>query len=166
MDDSVTERLTKALDKIPPGILAQIVEDLEKLNLEEKEYASRFKKAIENVRAYYNEYLPKLSESSGITQQEVVDMLVESCLKEKVFEEGLMTFGEHVHNKGFEIEVNPDKFRVWIEKLADLSMYRRIIHMMGMGAFEDALVTLEIQKTLAPGMAPQAPTGGRSGKAK
>lgn len=150
--------LEETLKKVPAEVLVEVVEYIQELDLPKLQHAARLKAAVENVKIYYEQILPKMLESTEPRVQEIVDMLVDSCLVEKNFEEALLTFAEQVHGKGYEIEIEPEKFRSWVEKLSNIRLYRKIIHAMGLGAFEDELMAVEIEKTMAPRPAAPAPT--------
>lgn len=140
-------RLAKALGNVPPEALEEIIRHVE-LRGNPKDRGERVKIALENVQLYYNKLLPRMMEHNEPPVQEIVDLLVNSCVVEKNFEEALNTFSIQVH--GREIEIDQSKFRTWIEKLGNLRMYRQVIHSMGLGAFEDELISLEISKTMGP----------------
>lgn len=162
---SDAEKLQAALDKVPPDVLVQVIEHVNELDLDKVSHAKRLEVALENVRMYYGKILPAMLASEEPRIQEVVDMLVDSCLVEKNFEEGMLYFAEQVHGRGLEIEIDPERFRGWVEKLANLRLYRKVLHAMGLGAFEDELIRVEIEKTIAPlrnGPAPVAPPKGKS----
>lgn len=149
-----SELIAQAFSKVPPEMLEGIIEYVGSLSLPEKDHAAKLKLALENVRLYYNEILPKMMESTEPKVQEIIDLLVDSCLIEKNFEEALLHFAEQVHARGFEIEIEPEKFRNWVDKLSNIRLYRKVIHAMGLGAFEDELMRVEIEKTMAPRLTP------------
>lgn len=152
------EQLLLALDRVPPDVLAGVIEHIQELELSKTDHTIRLKLALSNVKMYYEQILPQMLASDEPRVQEIVDILVDSCLVEKNFEEALLYFAEQVHARGFEIEIEPEKFRGWVEKLSNIRLYRKVIHAMGLGAFEEELMRVEIEKTMAPRLPAPTPS--------
>lgn len=140
--------LAKALGKVPPEALSTILQSAQLSVHGSSDHRARLKVALENVQLYYNKILPRLMDRNEPSVEEIIDILVNSCVVEKNFDEAISTFAVQVHGK--EIEIDQTKMRAWVEKLGNLRMYRQIIHQMGLGTFEDELISLEIQKTMGP----------------
>lgn len=138
---------------VPEDVLEYAFSYIDKISKDPDDRDEKFKKALENLHLYYDKVLPKLAEP-GITTEDVVTMLVESCLVEKNFEEGMDIFLRGLFSEGVEIETDQMALRRWVEKLSNLRLYRKIIHLMGLGAFEQELVEVEIRKTMEAGKPP------------
>lgn len=152
---------------IPPDVIRFAISYVDKLSKTPEDYEANLKKALENIHLYYEKVLPKLAEP-GVSVEMVVEMLVESCLLEKNLGEGMEHFVRNLHSEGVEIEMDQMAFRRWVDKLSNLRLYRKIIHAMGLGSFEQELMEIEIRKAFEPGY--NAPTTkkpeGRDGTGK
>jgi hypothetical protein len=147
----------KALKNVPPDLLEAVVQHVESLGLKPRDQEERLKVALENVHFYYEKIHPHLMEHPEPTVQDVVDILVDSCLVEKNFSEGMEWFVRKTFERGLEIEMDQEQFRRWVEKLGNLRMYRKVINAMGLAPFEEQLMSYEMQKILIPGIAAPPP---------
>ncbi len=161
----VAKARKKEPTRIPEDVIARIVRKVEEAESDESAEA-RLQRAVENIHLYYDKVKPLLENAELPKTSEVVEMLVDSCLVERNLEEGLSYFLNEIKSRGLEIQYDAQKYRDWVEKLSRLRMFRKLIHSMGLGRFEDQMVEIEIKKCFAPGslVTPEAGLGGTRGR--
>lgn len=111
----------------------------------------------EKIEFYYKKALKILASQNHTTGAEYVELLTEQCKAEQEAHDGLVFFLENVKSMGLEIETDQKGIEEKITKLANLRFYRKMIHAMGLGAYEDSLLAIEIDKTMRPGQPPSQP---------
>jgi hypothetical protein len=106
----------------------------------------------EDIREYYDKYLKVLSTYSHTSSAEFVELLVESCLAEKNLNEGLITFLSYVKQEGLQIETEQENLNKEIARFSNLRFIRKLLHATGLGAWEDEIIKMEIQKMYRTGV--------------
>jgi hypothetical protein len=96
----------------------------------------------------------KILKSSTITPHEVVDMLINAALDQKHYQEGFDAFNMALIQSGAEVEFEKEdqaEMSKLIDRLFKLRMYRRLVAMTGLHAFEDQIMGHIIDKYFKPG---------------
>lgn len=119
----------------------------------------------DQIKYYYDVILPMLAKYQHTSTPEWVELLVEQCLAEKNFDQGMKMFLEHIQQNGLEIEADQRKIMEDKEKLFRLRFLRKMIHAMGLGFLEEQILGEEAEKLFRAFPAPPASPNRRKGRA-
>lgn len=108
----------------------------------------------EDISFYYDKALGILSKYEHAKSAEWVKELVETCIAEREFDDGLTDFLEYIRSNGLEIETDQGSIEALMRKLFELRFTRKMIHAVGLNNYEERILNHLIDNKFSPGVPP------------
>ena len=100
----------------------------------------------EDIKFYYDKAQKRLSEYHHAKAGEYVELLVETCLAEREWEEGLLYFFNYIRENGLEIYSEQEDLTRLSEQIFKLRFLKKMVHATGLGVYEERILSHEIDK--------------------